>query len=129
MIRHSKQRRKHITPKPPARIASFVTDYTPVTGGETPPENACYARVVFQQEVPVDGELRETDQVHTFTVPICDATTDTNEILHADTAQSDSLAHHENAPSDIINAHINTFKWPFRIRIAGVFITDGDYRE
>lgn len=81
-----------------------------------PPQDATEATVTFHPEIPINGRLVVPDDTWTFTVPINAVTDDDGFLLEDDTAASDTLANHENAP-EIARRWSELTDWCYRITI------------
>lgn len=82
------------------------------------------ATVTFRPQIPLNGSLIIPDDTWSYTVPAADVLTDDGEILKDDTAASDRLAHHDEAP-EIVDRWTVLTDWYFRITI-DEFHVDGD---
>jgi hypothetical protein len=83
---------------------------------DEPPQGLTHAVVTFHPQIPVDRRLVIPDDTWSYTVPIQDVLDENGALLEDDTAESDQLARHENAP-EIVRRWGELTDWCFRITI------------
>ena len=86
------------------------------------------AVVTFHPMIPLNGRLVVPDDTWTYRVPVSAVLDDDGNILEDDTAESDWLIHHQNAPT-IAQQWCSVTDWCYKVTIDSVPDTVDAFRE